>query len=77
MMHHKDRRSHARGVFPTQYTSRMGTARVKEEEEADSERWKEGTWAIEGRKRPKQDLTSAKDLTMESSPRDASPSTIY
>ena len=24
-----------RGVYPTQYTSRMGTARVKQEEEAD------------------------------------------
>ena len=27
--------SHARGVYPQQYTSRMGTARVKQEEEAD------------------------------------------
>ena len=25
----RERRSHARGVHPTQYTSRMGTARVK------------------------------------------------
>ena len=32
----RDRGSHARGVYPAQYTSRMGTARVKEEEEADT-----------------------------------------
>ena len=30
-------RSHARGVYPTQYTSRMETARVKEVEEGDTE----------------------------------------
>ena len=28
--------SHARGVYPAQYTSRMGTARVKEELGADT-----------------------------------------
>ena len=27
----RERRSHVRGVYPTQYTSRMETARVKEE----------------------------------------------
>ena len=32
----RDRGSHARGVYPTQDTSRMGTARAKEEEETDS-----------------------------------------
>ena len=33
----RERGSHARGVYPTQDTSRMGTARVKqEEEEADT-----------------------------------------
>ena len=32
----RERGSHARGVYPTQYTSRMGTARVKQEEEADT-----------------------------------------
>ena len=31
----RERGSHARGVYPTQDTSRMGTARVKQEEEAD------------------------------------------
>ena len=28
--------SHARGVYPIQYTSRMGTVRMKEEEGADT-----------------------------------------
>ena len=32
----RERRSHARGVYPTQYTSRMETARVKEEVGADT-----------------------------------------
>ena len=32
----RDRGSHARGVYPTQYASRMGAARVKREEEADT-----------------------------------------
>ena len=31
----RERGYHARGVYPTQDTSRMGTARVKQEEEAD------------------------------------------
>ena len=34
-MDYRERRTHARGVYPTQYTSRMGTARMKQEEEAD------------------------------------------
>ena len=32
----REQGSHARGVYPTQDTSRMGTARVKREEEADT-----------------------------------------
>ena len=32
----RERGSHARGVYPTQYISRMGTARVKQEEKADT-----------------------------------------
>ena len=32
----RERRSHARGMYLTQYTSRMVTARVKEEEGADT-----------------------------------------
>ena len=34
-MNCRDRGSHARGVYPAQYTSCMGTARVEEEEGAD------------------------------------------
>ena len=32
----RERGSHARDVYPTQYTSRMGTARMKEEVGADT-----------------------------------------
>ena len=35
-MDYRERRSHARGVYPTQYTSRIETARMKKEEEADT-----------------------------------------
>ena len=57
-MDYRERGSHARGVYPTQYTSRMETARVKQEEGADTkvivkeqyEIWKEGTWALKGEK---------------------------
>ena len=31
-----ERVSHARGVYPTQDTSRMGTVRMKQEEETDT-----------------------------------------
>ena len=31
-MHYREWGSHAKGVYPTQYTSRMETARVKQEE---------------------------------------------
>ena len=34
-MDYRERGSHARGVYATQYTPRMGTAKVKEEEEAN------------------------------------------
>ena len=34
-MDYRERGSHERGVHPTQDTSRMGTARVKEEEKAN------------------------------------------
>ena len=34
-MDYREQGFHARGVYPTQYTSRIGTARVKQEEEAD------------------------------------------
>ena len=32
----RERESHARGVYPTQDTSHIGTARVKQEEETDT-----------------------------------------
>ena len=32
----RDRGSHARGVYPAEDTSRMGTARVKQGKEADT-----------------------------------------
>ena len=68
----RERGSHARGVYPTQYTSRMGTARVKEEEGADKNNSKRVVWNIEGRnvgtivgKSPKQGIINAKDLPIE------------
>ena len=41
-MDYKERGSHARGVLPTQYTSRMETARLKQEEETDTRIMVEG-----------------------------------
>ena len=49
-MDYRGRRFHARGMYSTQDNSRMGTARVKQQEEADTriivyehyEIWKEG-----------------------------------
>ena len=35
-MDYRERRTYTRGVYPTQDTSRMGTARVEKEEEADT-----------------------------------------
>ena len=35
-MDFRERRSHAQSVYPIQYISRMRTARVKQEEEADT-----------------------------------------
>ena len=69
-MDSRERGSHERGVYPTQYTSRMETARVKEAVRADTRvRVKEkyeirNVGTIRG-KSPKQDLTSAKDLPIE------------
>ena len=69
-----EQRSHARVVYPTQDTSRMGTARVKEEEGAESriivkgqyEIWKEGTWAQSSKeKSSKQGQTNTMELTIE------------
>ena len=65
----REQGSHARGVYPTQDSSRMGTASVKQEEETDKnkrvvrnlEERKVGTKG----KSAKQGLTSAKDPTTE------------
>ena len=35
-MDYRERRSHARGAYPTQYISRIETARVKEKVGADT-----------------------------------------
>ena len=35
-MDNREQGSQARGVYPTQYTSCMGTGRVKQEEETDT-----------------------------------------
>ena len=35
-MDNRERGSHVRSVYPTQYSSRMGTAKVKQEEEPDT-----------------------------------------
>ena len=40
-MDYRERGSHIRGVYPTQYTSRIETARMKQEEEADTKNNKE------------------------------------
>ena len=35
-MDYRERKSRARGVYPTHYASRMGAAKVNQEEEADT-----------------------------------------
>ena len=67
-----ERGSHGRSVYPTQDTSRMVTAMVRQEEETDTriivkeqyEIWKERMWALQREKYPKQGLTSAKDILL-------------
>ena len=58
---HRERGSHARGAYPTQYTSRIGTARMKQEEEEYTSNMKSGREerGHEGEKSQKS-LTSAK-----------------
>ena len=53
-MDYRERGSHARGVYPTQYTLRMETARVKEEEETNKRIMKESCMKS-GRKERGQD----------------------
>ena len=44
-MDYRERRSHARSVYLTKYTSRMGTARMKQDADTrvEEEIWKKGT----------------------------------
>ena len=69
-MNYRERGSHTRGVYLTQYTSRMETARVKQEEETDKNNARvvrnleERNVDTKG-KSPKQGLINAKDLTIE------------
>ena len=70
-MNNRERGSRARGVYPTQDTSHMGTARVKQEEEAnlriivkeECEIWKKKKVESKGNS-SKRILTSAKHLTL-------------
>ena len=39
----RERGSHARGLYPTQYSSFIGTVRVKQEEETDTRIMKESS----------------------------------
>ena len=56
-MNYEERRSHAQGVYPTQDTSRMGTAKVNQEEDAytrmmvieGKEMWKKKIWELKGK----------------------------
>ena len=69
-MIYREQGSHARGVYLTQYTSRTGTGRVKQEDETDKNNARivrnveERNVGTKG-KRPKQGLISAKDQTIE------------
>ena len=83
-MDNGEQRSHARGVYPTQYTSRMGTSRVKQEEEIDTRIMQESSNLRNLEERNvstkrgnlNQDLISANWMQLLSSQRDASHPTI-
>ena len=53
IMDYREGRSHAWGVYIPQYTSRMGTARVKREEEAHTGIVQESSKKSERKERPK------------------------
>ena len=68
----RERGSHARSVYPTQDTSRMETARMKQKEESDKNNSKKRSKKYGRKERghevennSKQDLSSAKGLTIE------------
>ena len=50
-MYYRARGSHAQGVYPTQHTSRMGTARVKQEVETDTRIMQESSKKCGGKER--------------------------
>ena len=50
-MDYRDRGSYARDVYLTQYTSRMGTTMVKQEEEADTRIMQESSMKSERKER--------------------------
>ena len=62
-MDYRERGSHARGVHPTQYTSHLGTARMKQEGETDTRIMQESS--KKSGNIPKQCLTSDNNLTIE------------
>ena len=47
----RERRSHAQGMYTTQDTSRMGTVRMEQEEEADTRIMKESSNKYAGKDR--------------------------
>ena len=66
-MDYRERGSYARGVYPTQYTSSMGEAIVRNRNKNNARLVRnlvERNVGTEG-KSPKQDLTSGKNLTIE------------
>ena len=69
-MDNRERRSLARGVYPTQYASRMGTVRMKQEEGTDTRIMQESSKKYvrneRGHEGEKSQLrpTSYKDLTI-------------
>ena len=70
-MDYRERGSHAQGVNPTQHTSLMRKVRVKQEEERDTRIMQESSKKFVGKERghegesPKQDITSANNITIE------------
>ena len=50
-MDYSERGSHAQGVYPTQYISRMGTVRMKQEEETDTKIMQESNKKSERKER--------------------------
>ena len=62
-MDYSERVDHARGVYPTQYIPRMGTARVKQEEETDTRTMQESSKTSGRKEREHKGETSKQYLT--------------